>query len=197
MNKIDDTSGDTNPFRELIINNAEKIEPFLTQMVYWSILSNILNYILYDRHPKNFHNIDISTVNICKTHSEIREEKHRREVDFGPTPDILKEEYLDVYSGIQTEIVNTTRFDENSDLSTTYLGKSDRSKNDDLKAEESFPISEQGYTSGKLLDRTECQLLLCTGKSKSFMSKSFYMHCKSLHSVPKFASKTQRIQVGN
>ena len=34
----------------------------------------------------------------------------------------------------------------------------DRSKNDKLKAEESFPISEQGYTVGKLLDGTECQL---------------------------------------
>ena len=33
--------------------------------------------------------------------------------------------------------------------------------------------------------------------SKSFISTSFYMHCKSLHSLPKFASKTQRIQVGN
>ena len=29
------------------------------------------------------------------------------------------------------------------------------------------------------------------------MSKSFYMHCKSLHTLPKFASITQRIQVGN
>ena len=29
------------------------------------------------------------------------------------------------------------------------------------------------------------------------MSKSFYMQCKSLCSLPKFASKTQRIQVGN
>ena len=29
------------------------------------------------------------------------------------------------------------------------------------------------------------------------MSKSFYRHCKSLQSLPKFASKTQRIQVGN
>ena len=119
------------------------------------------------------------------------------EVDFGPTPDILKEEYLDVYRGIQSEIVNTTRFDKNSDLSTTYLRKSDRFKNDKLEAEESFPISEQGYTLGKLLDRMECQLLLDTGASKSFMSKSFYMCCKSLHSLPKFASKTQRIQVGN
>ena len=27
------------------------------------------------------------------------------------------------------------------------------------------------------------------------MSKSYYLRCKSLHSLPKFASKTQRIQV--
>ena len=29
------------------------------------------------------------------------------------------------------------------------------------------------------------------------MSKSYYLHCKSLHSLPKFASKMQRIQVGS
>ena len=52
------------------------------------------------------------------------------EVEFGPTLDILKEEYLNVYEEIQSEIVNTTRLDENPDLSTTYLGKSDRPKND-------------------------------------------------------------------
>ena len=46
------------------------------------------------------------------------------------------------------------RFEKNSNLCTTYLGKSDRSKNDTLKAEESFPISEQGYTLGKLLGQS-------------------------------------------
>ena len=29
------------------------------------------------------------------------------------------------------------------------------------------------------------------------MSKSHYLYCKSLHSLPKFTSRTQRIQVGN
>ena len=53
--------------------------------------------------------------------------------------------------------VNTTRFNENSDLSMIYLGRSNKARNDKLKAEESFPISEHGYTSGKLLDGTECQ----------------------------------------
>ena len=42
------------------------------------------------------------------------------------------------------------------------------------------------------LDSTECQLLLDTGASKPFMSKLHYLHCKLLHSLPKFASKTQK-----
>ena len=63
--------------------------------------------------------------------------------------------------------------------------------------EETFLISEQWYTIGKLLDGTECQILLNTGASKSFISKSHYLHCKSLHSLPKCASRTQKIQVGN
>ena len=32
------------------------------------------------------------------------------------------EEYLDRYEGVKSEILNTTRFDENSDSSMTYLG---------------------------------------------------------------------------
>ena len=105
---------------------------------------------------------------------------------------------MDIYEGIHSDIVRSNKFDENSDISTTYLGKIDnRGNQDKLKAEESFPILENGYTLGRLLDGTKCQLLLDTGVSKSFMSKSFYMQCKSLHTLPKFASTTQRIQVGN
>ena len=189
LNKVDDMSGDTNPYKEKIVNNAEKIEPLLAPMEQWSILSNMLNYIQYDKHPKNFHNLGISAVNVYKNGSDAKSERGMPEIDFGPTPDVLKEEYVNAYKGIQSEIVNTTTCDEKSDLNTT-LGKSDRSKNDKLKAEESFPISEQGYTLGKLLDGTECQLLLDTGASKSVMSKSFCMHCKSLQSLPKFTSKT-------
>ena len=58
-------------------------------------------------------------------------------------------------------------------------------------------ISEQGFAIGKLINGKECQILLDTGASKSYMSKSYYLRCKSLHNLPKFASKMQRIQVGN
>ena len=75
---------------------------------------------------------------------------------------------MDVYEGIQSEILSTTRFDENSDFSTAYLGKVDKSKKSKIKVGESFPISEQGFTMGKLLDGTECQILLDLRASKSF-----------------------------
>ena len=35
------------------------------------------------------------------------------------------------------------------------------------------------------------------GASKSYMLKSYYMRCKSLHTLSKFASTIQRVQVGN
>ena len=43
-----------------------------------------------------------------------------------------------------------------------------------MKAEESFPISEQGFVMGKLMNGAECQILLDTGVSKLYMSKSYY-----------------------
>ena len=94
--------------------------------------------------------------------------------------------------------MSPSRFGENSYISTTYLGRIEhRECQDKLKAGESFPISENGYTLGRLLDGTKFQLLLNMGASKSFMSKSFYMCCKSLHTLLKFATITQEIQVGN
>ena len=92
--------------------------------------------------------------------------------------------------------MRTPKFYEISDLSTTYLGRIDMTRASKIKAEEKFPISEQGYTVGKLLDGTECQILLDTGAGKSFMSKSHYLRCKSLNLLPKFASKSQKFRQG-
>ena len=67
----------------------------------------------------------------------------------------------------------------------------------EIKAKESFPITACGYTKGKLLDGTKCDILVDTGVSKSYMFKSYFMSYKSLHSLPKFTSATTRVQVGN
>ena len=191
LNRIDDTNRETKPYKELIVNNAEKIEPLMTQMEQWSILSNVLNYVQHSRFYSMNHTLDVKAVNKYK-HKPNTDKREFKELDFGTMPHKLQEEYMDIYEGIHSDIVSSNRFDENSDLSTTYLGRVDKRNQHKLKVEESFPISEHGYTSGKLLDGTECQLLLDTGESKSFMSKSFYMWCRSLYSLPKLASKTTK-----
>ena len=45
LNKIDDTNWETNPYQELIVYNAEKVETLITQMEQWSIMSNVINYV--------------------------------------------------------------------------------------------------------------------------------------------------------
>ena len=69
-------------------------------------------------------------------------EKERQiiELDFGETPGKLKGEYIDMYKGIQSEVKSTTRFDEYSYLSTTYLGRIGVTRRSKIKAEERFPI---------------------------------------------------------
>ena len=51
---MDDTSSDENPYRELIVINAGKIENTLSKKEQWSILSNVINYIQYSKNPKTF-----------------------------------------------------------------------------------------------------------------------------------------------
>ena len=63
LKRLNDTSGDINPYRKLIVNNAEKVDTILSQMEQWLILSNVVNYIQYDRHAKNFYSLDIKAVN--------------------------------------------------------------------------------------------------------------------------------------
>ena len=133
---------------------------------------------------------------------DLYKELHEKElvsadVNFGRSPENIKAEYLDVYEGVYAEVISTDRFDEDTDLSTTYLGQVHMTRSTGVKAEDNFSITAPGYTKGKLLDDTKCDILVDTSTSKSYMSKSYFLRCKSLHLLPKFTSTTTRIQVAN
>ena len=132
-------------YRELIVNNACEIENTLSQMKQWSILSNIINYMQYSKNPKNFHSMMIKPVNTKRVNKETKG-KNKNEsllrVNLMDISDRSKEEYLDRYEGSRSEILDTTRFDENSDLVTMYLGKTNMIQYDNLMVEEKFSITE-------------------------------------------------------
>ena len=140
-------------------------------MEQWSILSNFINYVQHSRNSLNFHFVTIKPAKINKTAKIKDKGETLLKINLIESSGRSREEYLDRYEGVKTEIVDTTRFDENSDLSTTYLGRIDMTGYKDLLVEQRFPISKSGYTVAKLMDGSECQILLDTGASKSFMSK--------------------------
>ena len=43
---------------------------------------------------------------------------------------------MDIYEGIHSEVVSSNSFNENSDISTTYLGRVDKENQHKFKAEE-------------------------------------------------------------
>ena len=190
---------DDNPYKKVVLNKVFREEDKSPEMRNWSIFSDNVRYVQHEQKTPQTFNIDTLDY---RQHKELYfklkgEERETLDIDFGTYPDILKSKYLDVYEGVYAEMVYANKFNENSDLSTTYLGQTKMTRDTKIRAEERFPITGQGFASGKLLDGTECQILLDMGATKSYMSKSYYLQCKTLHALPKFSSNTQRIQVGN
>ena len=160
-----------NPYQKAISNASPEDENKIEQMINWSIFSDNIKYV-------------DSCMNMMPrlTIRPLEEKKHRElfstlEVKEDQIPNIIfdedriKEIYFDKYDGVQSEISQETRCHESTDLSTTYLGKVDQTRKSVIRAEESFTISGQGYTLGKLSDKTECSILIDTGASKSYISK--------------------------
>ena len=66
LNRMDDESGEINPYRELVVNNVEKLESPMTQMEQWSILSYILNYVQHSKFNSMNHSLCVKPVNRYK-----------------------------------------------------------------------------------------------------------------------------------
>ena len=195
--QVEEEDSDINHYQKAISNENPREENKIEQMINWSICSDKIRFV--DSYINTTPRLMVRP---------LEEKKHRKlfstlKVEEDQIPNIIldehkvKETYFDRYEGVQSEISQAARFDESTDLSMTYLGKVDQTRKSEIRAEESFPISGQGYTVGKLSDKTECNILVHTDTSKSYMSKTFYINSRLLHALPKFAPTTQKIQVGN
>ena len=78
VDKIDDTYGKVYPCCEIIVNKAERENTIISQMEQWSILSNVINYVQYNRYPKDFYDLDIRAVD-HKRHKKIYIVKKRKD----------------------------------------------------------------------------------------------------------------------
>ena len=150
--KEEEDENESNLYQMAILKKKSRDDTKIEQMINWSIFSDLIKYV----DGSSCSNVAPSLII-----KPLDDRKHKRlynslKIDEDLIPDIIFEEerirdaYLDKYHGVQAEILQATRFDESTDLSTTYLGKTDMTREHVIKAEERFPISGQGYMNGKL-----------------------------------------------
>ena len=70
LNKDNIDDDEVNPYHNIIINNIDKENVVTSQMEQWSIHSNIVHYVQYDRNPKIFYELDVKAID-QKNHRKI------------------------------------------------------------------------------------------------------------------------------
>ena len=132
-----------NPYKRVMLNNVYKVPEKCSEMNNWSIFSDNIRYVQDDKMTTQ--NLGLDTLDYRK-HKDLYfqlkdEERETLDIDFGLYPDVTKARYLDVYEDIYAEMVYAIKFDENADLSMTYLGQTNLTRNTRIKMEERFPIT--------------------------------------------------------
>ena len=168
---------DENPYKKVVLNNIFKEKDESPEMRSWSIFSDNIRYVQHNQVTPQSLNIDTLDYRDHKElYLKLKEKKGETlDVNFDLYPDVTKSRYLDAYEDVYEEMIYANKFNENSDLSMTYLGQTEMTRDTKIKAEEKIPITGQGFASGKLLYGTGYQILLDTGATKSYMLKSYYL----------------------
>ena len=67
LDRMDDNNGDENPYKDVVVNNVDRVEMSHSPMEQRPILSNVINYVQHSRNPLNFHFVMIKPAKLNKT----------------------------------------------------------------------------------------------------------------------------------
>ena len=75
------------------------------------------------------HNVNFDSLNYHVNEDIYKDFKEQEtSIDFSDVSEKLKSDYLDGYDGVYVEVISTNRFDEDTDLRTTYFGQVNMSR---------------------------------------------------------------------
>ena len=95
LDRMDDNNGDENPYKELMVNNANRIETLLSQMEQLFILSNLINYVQHSKNPRNFHFTTVKPARFNKIGKDKDKNEFLLKVNLVESSGRSKEEHLD------------------------------------------------------------------------------------------------------
>ena len=61
----------------MILNGFDRINVNTSQMKQWSVLSNVINYLQYNKNPRNYYKLDVKALeplNHRKIYDRLKEE---------------------------------------------------------------------------------------------------------------------------
>ena len=185
------------PYRTDIFDNSLGRETNFQYMDQWSIFTEKLRYTVprkstpaYDIQGQGCMDFSPERVNRVDQAKEVS----MAPLDFRHMP---ASEYMDRYHGITPELNVNMEYDDAVDVTTMYLGQESVNLTDTFYPEQAFSILPNCHTEGQFVGGGRMDVLLDTGASKSYMSKSFYIRHTHLHKYPKFHSTIRNLQVGN
>ena len=185
------------PYRTDTFDNSLGRETNFQYMDRWSIFTEKLRYTVprkstpaYDIQGQGCVDFSPERVNRVDQAKEVS----MAPLDFCYMP---ASEYMDRYHGVTSELNVNMEYDDAVDVTTKYLGQESLNLTDTFYPKQAFSIHPNCHTEGQFVGGGMIDILLDTGASKSYMSKSFYMRHTHLHKYPKFHSTIRNLQVGN
>ena len=162
-------------------------------MEQWSILTT---KVCYPQHPRlnTLAHIQDSPDQVNQWTSDPN--KPTMENQGYPNTTVMQD-YMDCYEEVQNYLHLDENYDDNRDVTTTYLGTEHIYKTDQFNPEPSVPIYSNSHTWGQIVGGNMLNILIDTGAAKCYMLKSYYDQNPILHKLPKFKTKVLKLQVGN
>ena len=213
LEEILEEEGSINPYQVMLLGPEEEQppEPFFhmdfyqpshqgtgqknnQNMEHWSVLSTEMHYT---DPPQGHHSLMVLD---CKTSLLNEWEKSGKAptIDRDCIPETpVMEMFLDQFDSITTKINTTGNFQDNRDVSTTYLGADLITKQDHFVPEVKFLITSTSHTWGQLVGGSTMNILLDTGASKCYMSRAYFERTKMLHGLSRLKSTIKCLRVGD
>ena len=125
----------------------------------WSILSNIPVYAGGETRRGKCNYTDPSKRSVKKGVAKKTRKELTQELDFTDCL-IDGEMYGEWYNDIKPHLNETQCFDEQHEIATTFLGPAGMTVDTQPKAEYEFPLTNDSYTEGMLVDGTKVKILI-------------------------------------
>ena len=151
----------------------------------WSILSTVVDY------TENNKDSPYKEVNHSPVYSRFESAK-------GLIIDEQSDLWDERFEEVSCNLFSSHKFDDTSDVSTTYLGYyKSKGKDRAFPVDNLIPIDGRGVTEAFLMNNPPMKLFFDSGASRNYLSKKIYDANKSLYKLPKFVTTCTGIKVGN